>query len=109
MSDVQTLRALAAKVEVMDVAGEIIARPRHARVSTIQQLALALAFEQAWAIVLEANVLVHLLDRGLPCTGALPYSEADQQHRRAIEDQAALIRKLLAPMRQPQPKTEGEA
>lgn len=49
------------RVNVMDVAGRIIANPRRARVSTADALALALAVEQLQAIAIEADLLVRAL------------------------------------------------
>jgi hypothetical protein len=57
----ETLMAAVAAIDVVDLAGAIIHRPRHAMVSTAGQLALALAFEKAWAICLEAEVLARAL------------------------------------------------
>lgn len=94
------LVAAAKRVDVVDLAGAIIARPRRAIVSTAGQLALALAFESAWEIAVEAQVLIALLDG--PITIAM-----DVEGARA-RAQADHIRELFAAMTTQIPTTEEE-
>lgn len=54
-----------AELDVLDLAGEIIADPRRVRVSTVGQLALALAVERCWEVCLEAQLLVASLERAM--------------------------------------------
>lgn len=72
------LIAAVQNVDLMDLAGRIIANPRRARVSTVDSLALALAIEQLQGIAIEADVLVRAL--AMPDTG--------DQHQDAVKDDA---------------------
>lgn len=65
-------------VDVMEIAGRIIANPRRAHVSLVDELALALALDQLQAIAIEAELLVAAI--------ALP--EDGESHREALKDHA---------------------
>lgn len=91
-ADRTALAALAAEVDVIELAGRIIADPRRARVSTAAQLALASAVEHFWSVCVEAHVLISAL--------ALPENDeqgrADLARLAAIDAQASIIRNQLA-------------
>lgn len=55
-----SLATAAARVDVIDLAGRIIADPRRAAVSMAGQLALAKHFEEVLAVALAAQELSHL-------------------------------------------------
>jgi len=88
----RNLSDIAAEIDVIDLAGQIIADPRRARVSTAGQLALASAVEAFWAISVEANVLV----RALALSELTEAGATDQARQAAIAVQADTIRKQLA-------------
>jgi hypothetical protein len=98
MSDEEKLRVAAAEVDVVDLAGAIVANPVRGTIACTQAgtLALALAFELAWAISLEADVLVRALK--LPITGN---DEQDDVRDHAIQSQIDAVEHLLAPIRKP--------
>ena len=88
------LLAAVRAVDVMDVAGRIIANPRRARVSLADELALALAVEQLQAIAIEADVLVRAI--------ALPEDGNDRAMAlkdHAIQIQLDTVRALIAAAR----------
>lgn len=87
-TEAETLMAAAAQVDVVDLAGRIIANPRRTIVSTGGQLALALAFERTWAIAVEAEVLARAL--------ALP---AGPVRDHAVQQQAATVRSMMDAIR----------
>ena len=99
MSDETVLLAKAAEIDVLELAGRVIAKPsRNAlAVSTAGTLALALAFEATWAIVLETEILIRALK--LPITGE---GERDEVRAFAIQSQIDVLDHLLAPIRKPQ-------
>lgn len=92
MSDREKLVELASQIDVIELAGRIIADPRRVRVSLAGELALASAVETFWAIAVEAHVLVRAL--ALPETNLKGL--ADTARLAAIDAQAANIRKQLA-------------
>lgn len=94
MTEKPTLLDLASTVDVLDLAGSIIARPRHTQVSLAAELALALAVERFWAICLEAEILANAL--------ALPMPDGARDH--AIATQAQTIRSEMAALRGDPPK-----
>lgn len=85
------LLAAASAVDVMDVAGRIIANPRRARVSLADELALAQAVEQLQEIAIEADILVRAVE--LPEDGN-DHSMALKDH--AIQSQLDRLRALIA-------------
>jgi hypothetical protein len=100
VSDLRThaLLAAVAKVDVIDLAGAIIANPDRAKVSTAAQVALALFAERAWEVCIEADLLVRAF--GLP-------QETDQQvdiAEHIINAQAARVTELMAALRGETPK-----
>lgn len=98
MSDETKLRAAAADIDVVDLAGRVVANPaRNAlAVSTAGTLALSLAFEATWAIALETEILIRALK--LPITGD---GEEDEVRAFAIQSQIDVLDHLLAPIRKP--------
>lgn len=91
--DAELLAAVSA-VDVMDVAGLIIANPRRSRVSLVDELALALAVEQLQAIAIEADILVRAI--------ALPEDGDDRAMAlkdHAIQTQLDTVRALIAAAR----------
>lgn len=70
-----------ARVDVMDLAGRIIAQPRRARVSTAGELALALAVERLQGVAIEAELLV----------SALELPESGNEHNMAVKDHAVQV------------------
>jgi hypothetical protein len=89
------LIAAAAKVDVIETAGRIIAHPRrHATAASVAQtLALAHAVETFWSIVIDAEVLVRALERCLPLTaGETTHHDTVAIHMAAIRTQLAAIR-----------------
>jgi len=87
------------QVDVLDLAGRIIADPRRARISTAGGLALALAFESAWAVAIEADLLVRAL--AMPITGD---DAADAARDHAIQVQCDQVSNLMAAIRGETPK-----
>ena len=105
MSHDARILAAAAQVDVVDLAGHIIANPVRGAIGASQAgtLALALAFESAWAVVIEADLLVRALK--MPITGN---DENDAVRDHAIQTQLDAVERLIAPMRQTTP-TEQES
>lgn len=66
----QALLEAVRRVDVMDVAGRIVANPRRASVSIADQIALALAVEAFQSIALEAEQLVIVIDKAADATPA---------------------------------------
>ncbi|MFH1796298.1 MAG: hypothetical protein ABIF45_17550 [Pseudomonadota bacterium] len=95
MSDPRThaLLAAVAEVDVIDVAGAIIANPDRAKVSTAAQVALALFSERAWAVCLEADLLARAIH--MPAGDTRDY---------AIAVQAERVSTLMAALRGETPK-----
>lgn len=83
------LMLAAAHVDVIDLAGAIIARPRHAMVSVAGQLALAHAVERFWEVAVEAEVLAR----------AARQQEPGQLRDLAIETQAIRVIELMNALR----------
>lgn len=81
----QALLASAGQVDIMDVAGAIVANPERAMVSVAAKLALALFAERAWEVCLEADLLARAV--------TLP---ADAASAHAIRTQADRVRTLMA-------------
>lgn len=84
----------ASRVDVLDLAGRIIADPRRTAVSKSGELALAHGIERMWAICLEADLLVRAL--------AMP--ESGDQEAMAVKDhvvqaQVDEVRRLMAELR----------
>ena len=97
------LHELASEVDVLDLAGRIIAEPRRATVSLAGHLALATAVERCWAVCLEAELLVRAL--AMP-TETFTSEEQFAVRDHAIQTQAETVARLMAAMRgEPQ---EGE-
>lgn len=86
----EAMRAAAAKVDVIDLAGRIIAHPARNAVaaSAADVLALAHAVERFWEIALEGEILARAT--------ALP---ADALRDHAVETQAARIKTLMNALR----------
>lgn len=89
-------------VDVLDVAGRMVANPSRAMVSRAALLAMAHSVERMWEICVEANVLVHALAMAMPCAGT---DESGEQAER-VALQACRVRDLLAAMSGPQPELE---
>lgn len=96
MADDKLMRA-AARVDVIDLAGAIIARPRHAMVSTAGQLALAHAVERFWEVAVEAEVLAR----------AARQHEPGQLRDLAIETQAIRVIDLMNALRNTTTETDN--
>lgn len=102
LSDIDVaLLATVAKIDVMDVAGRIIASPRRARVSLADELALALAVERLQGVAIEASLLVAALD--LPETGnqaemAVKDHAVQTQLDRVRTELTALVRNITEEM-----------
>lgn len=90
------LHELASEVDVLDLAGSIIASPRRATVSLAGQLALATAVERMWEVCLEADILVRALAMQ---TETFVTEEQFAVRDHAIQTQADTIVRLLAAMR----------
>lgn len=88
MARVDLLMAAASEVDVIDLAGAIIANPDRAMVSLVGQLALALAFEKSWEICIEADLLVRAL--AVPVTGDAGALTVQRQADRIAELMTAL-------------------
>ncbi|MHB2265842.1 hypothetical protein [Aliihoeflea sp. PC F10.4] len=93
---VEKLIAAADRVDVIDVAGRVIAAPRRNAVSVTAAEALALchATERFWAVALEADLLVRALK--IPITGN---DETDHTRDHAIQTQMAMVSSLMAAIR----------
>lgn len=91
----KSLEEMAMDVDVLELAGQIIANTRRTQVSLAGELALARAVENCWAVCVEADVLVRALGRPV-FSGS---DAAEQERDMLIETQAAIIRKQLAAMR----------
>ncbi len=94
----QALMEAAAAVDVIELAGAIIARPRHAMVSTAGQLALAHAVERFWEVAVEAEVLARAARQHAP--GAL--------RDLAIETQAIRVMELMNALRNTKENDDGQ-
>lgn len=88
------LLRLAAEIDVIDLAGQIIANPRATRVSLAGELALACGVERFWAVCLETELLIRALD--MPIVGT---SENAATRHHAIFTQIATVRRLMAELR----------
>lgn len=86
----EAMRAAASKVDVIDLAGRIIAHPARNAVaaSAADVLALSHAVERFWEIALEGEILARAV--GLP---------ADDVRAHAVETQAARIKTLMNALR----------
>lgn len=84
------LNALAAEVDVLNVAGRFIADPRRAQVSQAATLAFALTIEALWDICLEARQLVNAVE------AAMPLTDADADAAEHLVLQAGHVRDLIA-------------
>lgn len=91
MDRVERLLDAAAKVDVIDTAGRIVANPTRLAMSasTAEIVALAHATERFWAVCLEADLLVRALK--LPIT--------DPARDAAIQIQADEVARLMAAIR----------
>lgn len=74
----EALLAAVSTIDVMDLAGSIIANPRRARVSLAGELALALAVERLQSVAIEAGLLINAL--------ALP--DGQDEHARNVKQHA---------------------
>jgi hypothetical protein len=84
------LHAMATQVDVIDLAGAIIASPLRKMPSQAGQLAMAYALERMWEICLEAEVLVNALERTMPWS-----EQADDEDREQVATTAGHIRALM--------------
>lgn len=102
MSDDAGLIAAAGKVDIMDVAGRILARPRRGATSaTVAQIfALAWAAEKFWAVAIEAELLARAVR--LPETGN---QNGDAAKDHAVQLQVDRVLALMAEIRG-EPNTE---
>lgn len=100
-----TLMAAAATVDVIDLAGRIIAHPRYQSTMTPAAgvVALAHAVEKFWAIAVEAEVLARAIAR-------LPTATETERALRdaAIERQTETILTLMAALRGDTQETSDE-
>lgn len=92
---IDRLHQAAIAVDVIDAAGRIIAHPRrHApSASAGEVLAIAHAFERAWEVAIEAELLVRALR--LPRAG----DRSDETIDLAIQRQADRVSELMAAIR----------
>lgn len=97
MADDRLMQAAAA-VDVIDLAGAIITRPRHAMVSVAGQLALAHAVERFWEVAVEAEVLAR----------ALRQQEPGQLRDLAVESQAKRVMALMDALRNTKENDDGQ-
>lgn len=84
----------ASQVDVVELAGRIIANPSRAMCSEAGKLAMAYAVEAYWEICVEANLLVTLLERSMPWD-----EPTDAELCETVALQAGHIRALLARLR----------
>lgn len=96
MDRLERLLDAAAKVDVIDTAGRIVANPTRQAMSasTAEIVALAHATERFWAVCLEADLLVRALK--LPITGN---DDRDRARDAAIQIQADEVARLMAAIR----------
>lgn len=94
----EALMQAAAAVDVIELAGAIIARPRRVQVSTAGQLALAHAVERFWEVAVEAEVLARAARLHAP--GAL--------RDLAIETQAIRVIDLMDVLRNTKESDDGQ-
>lgn len=103
--DLQILVQAARQVDVIDIAGRIIAKPRrHAAAATAAEvLALACAVETFWAVCLEADLLARAV-------AIQPNGEPVHDGLRgiAIDQQATVVLRLLTDIRSPHTPNEKE-
>jgi hypothetical protein len=85
------LKAAVAEIDVIDLAGRIIANPRRTQVSQAGELALAMAVERFWEIAIEAELLVRALD--------MQAGDYPEVREAAIEHQAATVKTMMAALR----------
>jgi hypothetical protein len=81
----------ASQVDVLDLAGRIIANPDRAMCSQAGKLALAISVERMWEVCLEADQLARALERTMPWD-----RDADPQHQRRVADAVGYVRDLMA-------------
>lgn len=84
----------ASRIDVLDLAGRVIANPRRAAVGTAGELALAFATEKFWAVAIEADLLTRALS--IEITGD---EHEDAAREAAIQHQAAEVSRLMAAIR----------
>lgn len=107
MTRTDQLLAAARQVDVLDVAGAILANPDRAMVSLAAKVAMAIALERCWEVCLEADLLVSALAQ------AMPWATTDAEHAEHVALQAAYVRSLMAALRDGAPtekqqeKTDG--
>lgn len=82
------------EIDVLELAGRIIADPHRVSLSTAGGLALALALESAWAVAVDAEVLVNALEMTMPWS-----QEADAEHQERVAITAGHIRNQMAAIR----------
>lgn len=102
---VERLLEHSAQVDVIDLAGRIIANPRRNAIaaSAADVVALAYAAERFWSIAIEAEILVRALKREQ--TG----NDHDENERdEAIQAQMDCISKMMAALRGTTTLTENE-
>ncbi len=102
---VERLLEHSAQVDVIDLAGRIIANPRRNAIgaSTAEVVSLAYAVERFWAIAIEAEILVRALQREQ--TG----NDQDENERdEAIQAQMDCIDAMMAALRGATSLTENE-
>lgn len=106
MSDPKLLQE-AAQVDVLDLAGRILADPRRANASQAGELALAFAVETFWSIAIEAEALVNAIEQ---------LADASSEERAALRERrvghCTAIRTILAAVRgetTEEEKTDGSS
>lgn len=97
---VERLLEHSAQVDVIDLAGRIIANPRRNAIaaSAADVVALAYAAERFWSIAIEAEILVRVLKR----------EQTGNDHDEAIQAQMDCISKMMAALRGTTTLTENE-
>lgn len=103
MTPAAELFALAGRVDVIDAAGRMIARPVRAMISRAETLALAIATEKLWEVCLEAELLARAV--AIPETGK-PIE--DGLRSIAVDTQATIVLQLMAALRPQTPKEQND-
>ena len=108
MSRAEELLAQAEGIDLLDLAGAIMANPDRAMVSLAAKVALASALERCWAVCIEADLLVTALEQ------AMPWAGADPERHEQVALQMAAVRDLMKALKDGAPlptkqqeKTDG--